>query len=241
MQSRVLARSEPVLQAAAAALVILFAGCSATKVDTPSVFATGTAQLHLPAHWVAVTVEAQTTGPTAAQATAANAPLVRRLQDTLRLFGIPDSARTATFSVEPVYNGAGAQLRGYTATTSLELRIRALDRLAAVLDGALAAGATRIAQVQFYSDSADVGRRRAIQPAVADARLEAEAMAEAAGGSLGRLVRVSTDGPGRSSLASAVYRLDGVRVSPVGTVPDVRRDVIVSASVSATWAFVDRR
>ena len=66
IQSCVLVRSEPVLQAAAAAaLVILFAGCSATKVDTPSVFATGTAQLHLPAHWVAVTVEAQTTGPTA--------------------------------------------------------------------------------------------------------------------------------------------------------------------------------
>ena len=216
----------------------LAAACTRSIGDTPAIATTGHSELHLPADWASITIAAEARGATAEQATQANAPIAGRILDTLRTLGVADATRTVTFGVESNYdNEHGNKPNGYTASTSITLRLRALDRLAAMLDASLGAGATRIAEVQFYSDSVDAGRRRAFQGAVAAARLDATAIAGAAGGHLGTLLNVST----KPEFGGGPYRLDEMQVSrssQAPRIPDIRRDVVVTAGVQASWAFV---
>jgi uncharacterized protein len=223
---------------------LLALGCAVNSDSVPSIVTSGTGQLKLPPNAAAVTISVETRGRSAALATAANTPIVRRVQEALQSLGFaPDSNQTVTFEVEPAYDyQAGNRLVGYDATTSLVLRFRALDQLPAILDGALSAGASRISEIDFFSDSTEAGRRRAFTSAVTNARLDAAAIATAAGGRIGRLLKVTT---GRE-FSSEPMRLEEIVVSrgaaaAPAAIPNIRREVIVSVNVQAMWEFVPAR
>ncbi|HVF39920.1 MAG TPA: SIMPL domain-containing protein, partial [Gemmatimonadaceae bacterium] len=56
---------------------------------------------------------------------------------------------------------------------------------------ALAKGANMVTSLQFYASNTDVARREAIALAIQKARLEAEAAARAAGGTVGGLLEIN--------------------------------------------------
>ncbi|MEP6507818.1 MAG: SIMPL domain-containing protein, partial [Gemmatimonadales bacterium] len=85
-------------------------------------------------------------------------------------------------------------------------------------------------------------RRDALKAAVAQARLDAESMAEAAGGSLGRLVVLST-GMAQESYAvqDMGVQLTGLR-EQVGVPTAIRpTDLAVIAVAIGRWEFVPQR
>jgi uncharacterized protein YggE len=97
--------------------------------------------------------------------------------------------------------------------------------------------------VQFSSSAAVTARRQAIKLAVAEARMDAEALAEAAGGSVGKLLSVTTGG--NFGISSA--RLESVVVTSlsgsggVASPPMLPNDVVVPAIVNARWEFIPKR
>lgn len=89
--------------------------------------------------------------------------------------------------------------------------------------------------ITFESDSVEMGRRTALAQALAKARSDAEALATAAGGSLGRLLEVSAR-PGflpGAQLEAVVVNAYAGRSAPAITPPDV----VVRVSVQARWEF----
>lgn len=111
-------------------------------------------------------------------------------------------------------------------------RLADVDRAVAA---ALAGGATQ-AGVQFAGPSLASAQQTALMAAVADARVNADAMARGAGGTLGRMIDVSTGfSPfgGVTSYASTIPYEN----SPFGGIagPPVVRDITVVANVTARW------
>ncbi len=93
--------------------------------------------------------------------------------------------------------------------------------------------------LSFYMASLDEARRQAISAAVSNARADAEAMATAAGGTLGQLLEVSTGGP----IVPPRPMFDlAVRSAAGGAVPTPVNpgQQTVTAFVSAKWRFVPR-
>ena len=92
--------------------------------------------------------------------------------------------RTALLSVQPRYEYRENQppvLTGYDLANVVEVTVRDLARLGAVVDGTLGAGATSLDQLTFRVAKPEVPEREARQRAMAAARAKAEVLAEAAG------------------------------------------------------------
>jgi uncharacterized protein YggE len=92
--------------------------------------------------------------------------------------------RTSMLSVQPRYDyreGRPPALAGYEIANVVEVTVRDLASLGAVVDGALGAGATSMDGLSFrLADPAPVEREARIR-AMAEARSRAEALADAAG------------------------------------------------------------
>ena len=179
----------------------------------------------------------------AADASNRNARILQSLLDSLGQAGFPrDSLKTIAFAVGPdIDYEHGNKVTGYEATAAVRLVVHDLTRIGQSIDVSLAAGATDLSDIVFESDSVEIGRRRALGEALAKARSDAEALATAAGGSLGRVLEVST--LGGFGYGSGV-RLAAVSVTGVAgrSGPAIMpRDVVVQVSIQARWEFVPGR
>ena len=101
-----------------------------------------------------------------------------------------DAADIATRRIElsPTYDysESGQRLTGYLARQTLDVTVRRLDELPAVMDRSVAAGADQVASVTLGVADEAGALREARTAAVADARARAETLAVAAGIRVGR-------------------------------------------------------
>lgn len=86
------------------------------------------------------------------------------------------------------------RIEGYTASNMLTVRVRDLDMLGDVLDQAIEAGATNLADLQFLREDDAELRDQARAAAVADALRRARVYAEAAGVELGEIRSIAEAG-----------------------------------------------
>jgi uncharacterized protein YggE len=108
-----------------------------------------------------------------------------------------------------------------------------------LIDAALSGGATQVSNIQFVRSDSKEARRNALALAVADARRDAEVLAQAAGGTLGKLVYITS---GISAQPMLSTQLEGAMLT--GTVsgypqtPVFPGDLTISAVASARWQFL---
>jgi uncharacterized protein YggE len=209
--------------------------------EPPYVEAVGQGEARVAPDRVTLTLVVQTKGPAAASVAAQNARIQRRVLDTLRALGYAeDQVSTLRYNVGPNYEQTTREMRqvGYVARNAITVRVTQLERIGAIIDAALARGATEVADVAFESSRADSARRVALADASAKARADAEAVARAMGGSLGALLDASTTGDWpmlarRMRVGAALSGRGG------GTVTQVTPAAIeVHATVAARWRFV---
>jgi uncharacterized protein YggE len=128
----------------------------------------------------------------------------------------------------------------FIARNTVRAIVRRLDDTGKVIDAALAAGATTIASVQFSSPNADEARRNALAMAVAQALRDAETLARAAGGALGKLLSMSSTGsggnPGMLASDTYFYQTEAIAAG-YGTMINPR-DLSVFVSVMGRWEFI---
>jgi uncharacterized protein len=196
------------------------------------------AQITLPADHVSIRIAVDTRGETAVSAGTENARVHAGVLAALRTAGIATSDITsAGYTVSPqqsrenIERGLGPS--GYLAQNAVHVRLTQLDRLGAVIDAALSAGANRIDGMRFGATQVDSARRVALATAITNARRDATAMAAAAGGSLGRLLTLSTepfgsDVPGLRA-AGMMGRALSTEITP--------REIAVTAVVYTRWAL----
>jgi uncharacterized protein YggE len=115
----------------------------------------------------------------------------------LKAGGIADADRqTSQISLNPTYdyNNNRQVLTGYSASQSLTVKVRAIDKTGDLIDAAVTAGANNVGGISFSVDDPAAAMDQARTAAVADARHRAEALAKAAGITLGAPIQVSENG-----------------------------------------------
>jgi len=191
-----------------------------------------------------IQISVQTRATTAAAAAAENAVKQKAVIDALRALGIAAvDISTAGYNVYPETRyepNREPVIIGYNVTNTLSIEIKTLTMIGPAIDAALAKGANMITSLQFYASNTDVARREAIGSAIQKARLDAEATARAAGGTLGQLLEVNIGAyfppPPRPI---QLRQMEGrVAAAPVMDTPINPGEQTVAVDVSTRWAFV---
>ncbi len=218
-------------------------GQAASPAPTPgsTIVVTGRAERKIPADRASISIAVETRGPTAAAAAFDNARLQKAVLQALRGAGVQDAQlSSAGYSVEPNWReddrGRPSKRDGYVAENSIYVEVTELDRIGVFIDAALAAGATNVGGVQFTATNTEEARRAVLAAAIINARGDAETMAKAAGGTLGRLIEVSTErfDPSPRMLLQEV-RVTGPGGGPTEIAP---REIEVSVIVATRWSLV---
>ena len=190
-----------------------------------------------------LSVAVESRGRTAAEASAASARLKIAVLDAIPRAWIPAAQiQTTAISVAPEYEypreGGRPTLVGYQARNSVEVEVRDLTVIGAVLDAVLAAGATNVAGPRFAIADASSARRAALELAVRKAHADAEAIAAAAGVSLGGVLEIISADQGEVApmMEFTRARLTASASADVGTPVESGR-ITVRASVSVRYAI----
>jgi|tagenome__1003787_1003787.scaffolds.fasta_scaffold20917950_4 uncharacterized protein YggE len=131
--------------------------------------------------------------PTAKGAVAAAAVRMRNLINALNGAGIQSrDVQTQGVSVSAAYTNN--ILDGYTASNSVVVKVRDIDKAGAVIDVAVDAGATSVWGPSMFRSDRQAQGRNAIRAAVNDARAKAQSAAAASGATIGRLIGVIESG-----------------------------------------------
>ncbi|MEO7362013.1 MAG: SIMPL domain-containing protein [Gemmatimonadaceae bacterium] len=187
----------------------------------------------------------ETEAKTAALASAENNKKQTAVLAAVKAAGIPASSiTTSSFSVQPIQRW-DEKLRksiidGYRVSNLVIVNVSKIEQTGAVIDGALAAGANRVAGLTFESSDPSKAREEAITKAVAQARREAEVAAKAAGGSIDGLLELtvnSFDQP-RPVPMFAMAKMASADAMPT---PLSEGTLTVQVSVMTRWRFALRQ
>lgn len=194
------------------------------------IFTTGDATVSTRPDTAFISAGIDSTASTAGGAQKNVAALANRLVAKAKGLGIPDKdINTGGYSIGPTYSPDGRSITGYQASEQLDLKWRNVDTTGSVLDALVQeGGATRIS-VSFGLADYSGPQSQARSLAITAARDRAQAMAKAAGVSLGQVLRVVdyTTG-GRTPVPYAPGAAD-VRAGTV--VPVGQLDITVSVEV----------
>lgn len=248
-------RIQPIVRSLAIAAVVT--GCSsalaaqppagaAPSASPPQIIASAREHVEISPDRAMVSLAVQTTAKTAAAAGRENARIQAAVLDTLKKMGIEtEQIRTQGVSVSPQYeyprDGGRPTIAGYEARNSVQIELRDLTKVGTTIDGGLGAGATSVGGLRFFASNTDEARREAMRLAVESVRLDAEAVARAAGGQLGALIEISVH--------PADDGRQGYDVMPMAMMKAERADaptpieaglITVSVSLTARFAYLSR-
>ena len=110
--------------------------------------------------------------------------------DALLALGVPESSvKTSRLTVTPRYSSSYVRrITGYAASLSLSVAFTDFEAIGPAIDAAVALGANDIGSLTYRHSDEGLIYRQALADAVGIARVKAEAMADAAGVRLGRLL-----------------------------------------------------
>lgn len=203
-----------------------------------SLVASGTGTVQLAPDRATLSIAIASRAAEASGAGARNAEIVASVRTALAAEGIgADDITTANYNVRANWRRQDGERvpDGYVAETMLRVSLDDITAAGRAIDAALGAGANRIDGVQFSSSRADEARREAIALAVQDAMGTAEAMAIAAGGGLGGLVELTTEGAPRPVATMRAMRAEVAYAdAPTEITPG---DLTVTARVVGRWSY----
>lgn len=217
------------------------AQAQSAPAQPPRIITSGEAQVRVTPDRATILVGVQTRALTAAAAGASNAKTQKAILDTLKALGLPaDQLATQSYSVNPdmQYPPSGGQGKvvGYTVSNVVRVELKRIEQVGLVVDAALAKGANQINSIQFSASTASEARRTAMGDAVRDAKADAEALARAAGGSLGPVIEISSSSPPVRPVYGEVMMRSAAKAD-IAT-PIEPGEQVISATVSVIWQFI---
>jgi len=194
----------PLLSAALVALS-LSSPAAAQEMDDlpPHLEVTGSAELEVAPDQVRVTFAVESEAETVEDAMRDNSRRMNDVFEALQKAGLEeDDLETAGFFIRPRYdqnrnlsradNGA-PRIVGYTVVNSVVATSDRLEMAGELIETGVDAGANRVSGLSFGLQNPRDHRADAIRDATANARSDAEALAEAAGVKLVRILAITLD------------------------------------------------
>lgn len=117
-----------------------------------------------------------------------------RITTRVKALGVEEKdVRTSNFNLNPSYDyEEGRQtIRGFDVNTTLEVKIRNLDKIGEIIAAATAEGANQIGGLSFTVDNMEKVKNGAREKAIEAAKEKAIFMSRASGLKLGKLINVS--------------------------------------------------
>ncbi len=188
------------LTAALVFTLILSAGLAAAaegEDKVPAISVSGDATLQFKPDTVALGIAVVTRAPTAEEAATENAAAMNRVSDALKQsLGDKGELRTVGYRVRAVYEYDRQSKRNrfvaFEATNRLAVRSSDIKGVGSLLDAAIKAGANNIDGPNWSLAKPDQAIRQAQVEAFKNANAQAEALAQAAGLQLGKVLSIQT-------------------------------------------------
>lgn len=202
------------------------------------VMASGLGEVMLQPDRATVSITVRTIAGEPDDASSRNRTAAESVAAALEALGL-DSLRSTGVRIGPnrQYTPDGPKDEGYFAERSLRVSTDDLAQVGTIIEAALGAGATEIDNVAYSSSQEDAARREALAKAVANARSDAAAVAEAAGGRLGEVALLSTGGvnvPRPIIRGFTTGKTAQVEMAAQLPAPE---DLTVTANVEIHWVF----
>jgi uncharacterized protein len=208
-----------------------------TSSQQAAVTVTGSGTVELVPDVARLIVSVQTAAPTASAAEAQNATAVDSVLSRMVRAGVASSdIKTLGLQIWPQYDYRSGQplLTGFMATQTLQATIHDLHRIGAVIDAAVAGGATSVQGITYDINDHSAASAQALTKAVRDAQAKARAMADAAGVRLGAVVSMT-------DIESSPYPFPIVRSAAPsagnGATQVSPPDVQLTMSVTVGWSI----
>ena len=172
---------------------------SAAEAPQRLVSVTGSGEVKAQPDMAYVTLGVEARKPTLAAArTEVNASVERILALTRELKIEPKFVDSTRLQVQPDYRwdekASKQVLLGYVVNRQIEVEVHDLDRLGTLLEKSVSAGVNQLGGARLDSSRRKELEREALTKAVDDARLNADALARAAGAKLGPVQSISAAG-----------------------------------------------
>jgi uncharacterized protein YggE len=213
-----------------------------TQSDAPqrAVNVSGTGRVSAQPDVAVVTLGVQTEAEDAATALSQNSQQMQALVDALKEAGIAaDDIQTQVVSLYPRYQqspdvqGQG-ELIGYTATNTVAVRIRELDKVGETLDTAVQAGGNRIESIGFEVSDPSQYMDQAREAAWNDALHKAEQLASLAGVGLSEVLTISESGSGPQPVVERP-----VAAAASAAVPIEPGSQTIEVDLQVTWLLTE--
>jgi len=201
-----------------------------------TVTAMGTGSVVIVPDFATITLGVSTQAETVSDAQRQNAALVSAVRDSLVAWGVAwEDIQTNYFSIYPVYDynysGGIDRILGYRVENNLNVIIRELDKVSAILDAAMDAGANQSYGLTFDSTKRGEAYDQALAMAAREARRKAQILAGAADVTLGELVNATEQNMGYYGEIKAGSGTMDMR----GETPIMNGSLTVVASVISTY------
>ena len=194
----------------------------------------GSATVSVMADVVTLSVGVQTQGAVVSDAQSENARIMADVIAALKAAGIAqEDIMTSDFSVYNTNTWTDTPaVPSYKVTNTLNITIYDLTRTGDIIDAATAAGANVLNGLTFDSTARNEAYQKALTRAVDDARVKAKVLTDAAGKTLGELVRIQSGEDYSYVGANGAYDLKAPEASATSIVSG---NITVSASVTLVY------
>lgn len=182
------------------------------KSDKTKIVVAGTGTVKVKADVAYIMLGVERTEKTAAQAQQIAAQKMNNILASLKKMGIPkDKIETTRVRLYPKYqyDRGKRTLVGYTASNQIKITQDDLNKLGKVIDSAIAAGATNVANISFSVKDKAPHKKAALEKAFNDAKGKAEIIAAASGLVL-RLIKQIHEAEAKVIRPMRAFKAEGV-------------------------------
>lgn len=219
---------------AAAVLVGVAAGRAGSGTGIGRLRVAASGQAAIAPNEAQVTLGANVTAATAAQALSRLSAIAHRMVAAVGRYAIAaKDVQTSNLSVGQNY-GPNGQLQGYQASESFTLRVFRLSVLGSVVSAATTAGANQVNGISFTDSDPNAGMAAAVSQALASARRQALAEARQLKVTLGPVVSVQIS---QNQSGPPIIYANMRASSAVPDVPVAPGSQMVSAQATVVYAF----
>lgn len=190
-----------------AVFALVLSACQAAPVGgsvqaQPQINASGEGKVYLTPDLAYINIGVHSQSNNVTDALRENNTQAQAVAEALQSMGVdPKDIQTSAFSIypQPQYNQMG-ELTGdtlYMVDNQVFVTVRDLGNMGQLLDRVVTTGANSINGISFDVSNKDAAVAQARELAITNARNEAQAVAQAAGVQLGRLLNISVSQPGQ--------------------------------------------
>jgi uncharacterized protein YggE len=203
----------------------------AANTSTTTITVTGNGTVNATPDKASFDFGVQVNAATAAEAISKDNEQAQKIIDALKNAGIPDSdIQTSSVSLWPQTSSDGQTITGYQASNDVTVT-SSIDKAGALVDAATAAGANNVNGPNLSVGDQSTYYAKALALAVADAKTQAQAIADASGLTLGGILHISN----QSSTPTPIYYGAALSAAKAST-PIEAGSQQVQASVTVTYS-----